>query len=312
MARTAYYWDPLNLQHDTGPHVECIARGERLAPGEMLSLIPRMDARPVLEHDAVHWITQIHSPHYHEFVKSACEGGRHLLDEGDTVVCRRSYDVALAAVNAALTAADAVMQGHTDNAFCAMRPPGHHALPTRAMGFCLFANVSILARYLQRHCRLDRIAIVDWDVHHGNGTQDIFYNDPSVMFISLHQVPLWPGSGLAHEVGEGAGKNATLNIPMAPGTPEAEYLSTFDAQVVPTLEKFRPDIVLVSAGFDAHRDDPLGGLMLTETGYAHMTRRLRGIADEYCSGRMISCLEGGYNLPALQCSVAAHVNAMMD
>ncbi|MEK6643800.1 MAG: histone deacetylase [Planctomycetota bacterium] len=312
MARTAYYWDALTLEHDTGPHVECIARAERLAPGEMLSLIPRLDARPVLEHDAVHWITQVHSPQYHEFVKSACETGRRLLDEGDTVACRRSYDVAVAGVNAVLTAADALMQGHADNAFCAMRPPGHHALPTRAMGFCFFANVSILARFLQRVHGLEKIAIVDWDVHHGNGTQDIFYHDPSVMFVSLHQVPLWPGSGMENETGEGAGKGFTVNVPIAPGTPESEYLKTFDAVVVPRLTTYKPDAILISAGFDAHRDDPLGGLMLTEAGFAQMTQRLREIADRHCDGRLISCLEGGYNLPALQGSVAAHVNALGD
>ena len=312
MALTAYYWDPLTLEHDTGPHVESIARAERLAPGEMLQLVPRLDARPVIEHDAVHWITQVHGPQYHEFVRSACRSGRRLLDEGDTVVCPRSYDVAIATVNAVLSAADAVVDGLADNAFCAMRPPGHHALPDRAMGFCLFANVSILAKYLQKNHGMGKIAVVDWDVHHGNGTQAIFYDDPSVLFISLHQIPLWPGSGLAGEDGEGLGKGTTLNIPISPGTPEADYLATFERMALPRVRTFAPACVLISAGFDAHRDDPLGGLMLTESGFAAMTRQLGDLAREACDGRIISCLEGGYNLPALQLSVAAHVNALME
>jgi acetoin utilization deacetylase AcuC-like enzyme len=274
--------------------------------------VPTLDARPVVEHDAVAWITRVHTPEYHDFVKTACETGRHLLDEGDTVVCPRSYDSAIAAVNAGLTAAEAVMSGLADNAFCAMRPPGHHALPERAMGFCLFANVSILAKYLQQKFGLGRIAIIDWDVHHGNGTQALFYDDPSVLFISLHQHPLWPGTGMANEDGTGPGEGMTLNIPISPGTPERNYLSLFDAQVVPKVTAFKPDFVLVSAGFDAHRDDPLGGLMLTEEGFATLTRRLKEVAANACDGRLISCLEGGYNLPALQLSVAAHVKVLME
>lgn len=312
MPRTAYYWDCLSLQHDTGPHVECIARAEFLAPENLHGLTTGFEALPVRRHQAVEWIGQVHRPEYYEFVAEACRAGRHLLDEGDTVVCPRSYEVAIAAVDAVLTAADAVMEGDIANAFCAVRPPGHHALPGRAMGFCLFANVAILARYLQKQHGIERIAIVDWDVHHGNGTQDIFYSDPSVLFISLHQFPLWPGSGRADETGEGAGKGFTLNVPLPPGTGEAEYLRQFESFVLPRVAEFRPEFVLISAGFDAHRDDPLGGLLLTEAGFAQMTRWLKGIAAEHCAGRVISCLEGGYNLPALQRSVAAHVTALMD
>jgi len=312
MAITAYYWDPLTLEHDTGPHVESIARAERLAPGEMLQLVPTLDARPVVEHDAATWITRVHTPAYHAFVKTACETGRHLLDEGDTVVCPCSYDVAIAAVNAVLTAADAVMTGIADNAFCAMRPPGHHAMADRAMGFCLFANVSILAKYLQQHYGVGKIAIVDWDVHHGNGTQAIFYEDPSVLFTSLHQHPLWPGTGMTDEDGAGPGKGMTLNVPISPDTPEREYLSKFDTLVLPRMTAFRPDFVLISAGFDAHRDDPLGGLLLTEDGFVTLTQRLKDVTANACAGRLISCLEGGYNLPALQLSVAAHVKALME
>lgn len=312
MSQCAYYWDSLSLQHDTGPHVECIARAEFLAPENVRGLAPGLNTLPVCRHDCVQWIHQVHRPEYHEFVIEACRAGRRLLDEGDTFVCTRSYDAALAAVDAGLSAADAVMDGSVRTAFCAIRPPGHHALPGRAMGFCIFGNVAILARYLQKQHGIGKIAIVDWDVHHGNGTQDIFYSDASVLFISLHQFPLWPGTGRADETGEGPGKGFTLNVPIAPGTSEAEYLRQFESVVLPRLSAFGPEFLLISAGFDAHRDDPLGGLLLSEAGFTRMTRRLKEIAEDACGGRIISCLEGGYNLPALQRSVAAHVTALME
>ena len=311
MSRTAYYWDAISLEHDTGPNVECVARAERLRPENIRKRVPDLDARPVEDHDAPAWIRQVHNEAYHDWVKRFCQGGGGLLDDADTVACHRSYDAALASVKAALTAADAVMMGRTDNAFCAMRPPGHHALPDRAMGFCLFANISILARYLQKEHNAGRIAIVDFDVHHGNGTQHMFYNDASVFFVSLHQHPLWPMSGLAHEQGGGPGKGTTLNVPIAPHTSEEDYLDVFREKVLPVLGRFKPDVLLISAGFDAHVDDPLAQLMLTETGYAKMTESLKQIAVESCDGRIISLLEGGYDLSALERSVAAHVRSLM-
>lgn len=178
------------------------------------------------------------------------------------------------------------------------------------MGFCIFANVAIAVRYLQQQHGIDRIAVVDWDVHHGNGTQEIFYDDPSVLFISLHQHPLWPGTGMANECGLGDGTGFTLNIPIAPATSERDYLAAFERVALPAVRDFQPEFVLISAGFDAHRDDPLGGLRLTETGFVTMTRHLKQVADEFCEGRIISALEGGYNLTALQNSVAAHVNEL--
>lgn len=312
MSRCAYYWDAISLQHDTGKHVEQIARAERLQPEAMAALVPGLDMRTVVDHDAPKWIIRVHEPTYHDWVKESCQRGRRLLDAGDTVVCERSYEAALGAVNAALSAADAVMAGEADNAFCAMRPPGHHALPNATMGFCMFGNVAILARYLQEHYKIRRIAIVDFDVHHGNGTQHIFYNDPDVLFVSLHQHPLWPGSGMADEIGEGPGMGATLNIPIAPFTREADYLATFEARVLPAVQTFNPEFLLVSAGFDAHRDDPLASLQMTETGFTQLTRWLKALAAELRQGRIISCLEGGYNLDALQRSVAAHVKALME
>jgi acetoin utilization deacetylase AcuC-like enzyme len=312
MSRCAYYWDAISLQHDTGKHVEQIARAERLQPEAMAALVPGLDARPVGAHDALKWIARVHEPGYHEFVKATCQRGGGLLDSGDTIASRRSYEAALGSVTAALTAADAVVSGQAENAFCGMRPPGHHALPHTAMGFCFFANVSICARYLQTQHKFSRIAIVDFDVHHGNGTQDIFYGDGDVFFVSLHQHPLWPGSGMANETGEGEGRGATLNIPIAPFTSEADYLATFESNVIPSVSTFKPEFLLVSAGFDAHRDDPLASLQLTENGFAQLTRWLKQLAAEHCQGRIISCLEGGYNLDALQRSVAAHVCALLE
>ncbi|RIK67848.1 MAG: histone deacetylase [Planctomycetota bacterium] len=307
---TAYLWHPVSLEHDTGVHVETIARADRMNPANMRRLVPDLNVRPVEKHDTVEWILTVHERAYHDFVSDACIARHRLLDEGDTVICERSYDAALASVDAALTAADLVMSGECRTAFSAMRPPGHHALPGRAMGFCLFSNISILARYLQRRHGIGQIAIVDWDVHHGNGTQAIFYDDPSVFFVSLHQHPLWPGSGMRHERGEGPGMGYTLNIPIPPATPEAEYLARFDAEVLPALRKFAPEFILISAGFDAHRDDPLANLMLTESAFATLTDRVSEVAAETAGGRVISVLEGGYNLAALEKSTAAHIMAL--
>lgn len=314
MTDTAYYWDATCLEHDTGRHVECIDRARRLEPSQLRRTVPKLDPRPIIEHDAVDWICKVHVRDYHDWVRRRCETEteRSLLDHGDTVVSRRSYAAAVAAVDAALTAGDAVATGRASSAFCGVRPPGHHALPDEAMGFCLFGTISILARYLQLRHGVGRVAIVDWDVHHGNGTQHFFYEDPSVFFVSLHQHPLWPGSGRASERGDGPGEGFTLNVPIPPFTPESDYLSTFEAKVLPALDVFRPEILLISAGFDAHVADPLASLQLTEAGFSQLTRWLRQLADQHCRGRIVSCLEGGYNLDAVEASVAAHVNALME
>lgn len=312
MKRTAYYWDSISLEHDTGSHAETIARAERLRPETMIGLIPGLDARPVERHETVDWICRIHDREYHDWVRSICAGGGGLLDAGDTPVSERSYDAAIASVDALLTAADAIVAGDVNNAFSAMRPPGHHALPSRAMGFCIFANVSVLARYLQERHGIRRIAIVDFDVHHGNGTQDIFWRDPDVFYASLHEFPQFPGSGTPRETGEGPGAGATLNVPILPGTSEADYLAELESKVLPAVRGFAPDFLIVSAGFDAHVADPIGGLRLSDDGYTIMTRALRALAAEHCGGRIISSLEGGYNLDALARSVAAHVRALME
>lgn len=312
MSRTAYYWDPISLEHDTGEHVETAARAAKMKPEIMRTLVPDLDAREVVPHNAPEWIREVHDEAYHDWVKESCATGRRLLDHGDTVVSEKSYEAALKSVDALLTAADAVMNGEVDNAFSAMRPPGHHALPSRAMGFCMFSNVAILTRYLESKYRVGRIAIVDWDVHHGNGTQHIFWREPDIFFASLHQHPLWPGSGLASEEGDGMGLGATLNVPLAPGTSEREYLAVFKERVLSRVEDFEPDVLLISAGFDSHRDDPIADQSLTEAGYATLTRWMKDVADKCCNGRLISALEGGYNLNALLSSVATHVKTLSE
>jgi acetoin utilization deacetylase AcuC-like enzyme len=197
-----------------------------------------------------------------------------------------------------------------ENAFCAVRPPGHHAESGRGMGFCLFNNVAIAARYLQQHHGLSKIAIVDWDVHHGNGTQEIFYKDSTVFYVSTHQSPLYPGTGAERETGKGAGDGYTLNCPMPGGRDDDDYVAVFEKTIIPALRAFSPEFFLVSAGFDAHRDDPLAGMRVTEEGFGAMTQMVRALASTCCQGRIVSCLEGGYHLGALARSVEAHLLAL--
>jgi acetoin utilization deacetylase AcuC-like enzyme len=255
------------------------------------------------------WLQTVHTAEHVEAVRRACSLGNAVLDEGDTPVCDRSFDVALLAVGAVLEGCDAIMQGRVTRAFCAVRPPGHHAEPHRAMGFCLFANVAIGARYLQQKHDVGRVAIVDFDVHHGNGTQAAFAGDNSVLFISLHQDPrtCYPGTGYAYEQGVGGGEGFTLNLPFDPGSSDADYLRVMESDVLPALDAFKPEVLLLSAGFDAHRDDPLAQINLTDDGFWKITRLLAECADRHCSGRIVSALEGGYNLRALGRSVVEHL-----
>ncbi|HEV2294893.1 MAG TPA: histone deacetylase [Tepidisphaeraceae bacterium] len=255
------------------------------------------------------WLTAVHTPRHVEYVKQTCAIGGGVLDQGDTQVGPQSCDIALLGLGAVLRCCDAVMAGEVLRAFAAVRPPGHHAEPDRPMGFCLFSNIAIAARYLQQRHGLERIAIVDFDVHHGNGTQAAFEDDPTVLFISLHQDPrtCYPGSGHAYETGCGSGEGFTLNIPMTPGADEDDYLAAFDTRVLPVLEAFRPDVLLISAGFDAHHADPLAQIQLSEECYEKMTRLLVSVAQRHCRGRVISALEGGYNLRALGRSAVRHL-----
>jgi acetoin utilization deacetylase AcuC-like enzyme len=227
------------------------------------------------------------------------------------VVSQHSFAVAHLAASAAVAAVDQVSSGKWQNAFCAVRPPGHHAELDRAMGFCLFNNVAIAAEWLRHHHRAERVLIIDWDVHHGNGTQNIFYERGDVFYLSAHEWPLYPGTGRKDETGAGAGKGATLNVPIAPHTEAADYVSQFTAAVQEVFSAFRPDFTIISAGFDAHRDDPLAHLQLTETDFARMTTWVLQLAHEHCQDRVVSVLEGGYHLSALAHCVAAHLECMI-
>ncbi len=254
-------------------------------------------------------VLAVHSPAHVEYVRHVCELGGGVLDQGDTPVGPESYEIALLAAGAVLRCCDAVASGEVKRAFAAVRPPGHHAEPARPMGFCLFANLSIGARYLQQAHGVGRIAVVDFDVHHGNGTQAVFESDRTVLFISLHQHPAtcFPRSGYEWELGTGPGEGYTLNIPFQPGAGDAEYLEAVDSRVLPALDEFRPELIMISAGFDAHHDDPLAQIDLSEEAFELMTRRLAASADRHCGGKIISVLEGGYDLRALGRSVVRHL-----
>ena len=255
------------------------------------------------------WLLTVHSEEHIERIRHICELGGGVLDQGDTPVGPNSFEIALLATGALLGCCDAVIEGRVKRSFAAIRPPGHHAEPNRAMGFCLFSNVAIAARYLQQAHGVRKVAIVDFDVHHGNGTQAAFENEPSVLFISLHQDPrtCYPGTGYAWETGEGAGRGFTLNIPFDPGSADDAYDRAFREQVVPKLDEFAPEVLLISAGFDAHRDDPLAQIELSEEAFEQLTRMLVKVADVHCAGRVVSALEGGYNLRALGRSVVRHL-----
>lgn len=308
MNNVGLIYHPDYLKHDTGSnHPE---RPERLET--MLQPLLQTPIWKQLHHlqpspAAVEWIQKVHPEYYIKMIEKRCLAGEEILDDGDTHVCPDSYAVALLAAGGVLHAVDQVMNNTLHSAFCAGRPPGHHAETAKAMGFCLFNNVAIGARYAQLKHGVERIAIVDWDVHHGNGTQEIFYEDPSVLYVSLHQYPLWPGTGALTETGSGKGEGYTLNCPMKPGSGEKEYLEAFRNRILPALHKFQPQLLMISAGFDAHKDDPLANIQLTEESFATMTGMLMEISSTYCGGKIISVLEGGYDLRALARSVEAHL-----
>ena len=241
------------------------------------------------------------------------QGGIEYLDSMDTAVCPESYDIALKAVGGSISMCDVIMEGRAVNGFCAIRPPGHHAEKNNAAGFCIFNNIAIAARYLQTRHGIKKIAIVDWDVHHGNGTQHSFENDNTIFYISLHQYPHhYPGTGSPSETGIGAGNGYTLNIPMQAGSGDREYLDAFRSRIIPVIDTFQPEIILISAGFDAHRSDPLSSIRLSTDSFAEFTRILKAAADRHSHSRMISFLEGGYDLGSLSDSVMHMMNVLVD
>jgi acetoin utilization deacetylase AcuC-like enzyme len=305
--KTLYYSHPDFLLHETGlGHPECADRligiDKALDAPEFANLIRVSPPR-----GSEQQIRLIHPLSHIEFIRAAIpEQGEYYLDH-DTVLSPGSEKAAFRAVGAVCDAVDKVLTAIADNAFCAIRPPGHHAEPALSMGFCLFNNVAIAAEYARRHYHLERIAIVDFDVHHGNGTQAAFYNQPNVFYASSHQMPNYPGTGYPTETGVGN----ILNVPLAAGDTGIEFRKKYSAIILPALRKFNPGLLLISAGFDAHKNDPLASIMLVEEDFRWITQELMLCAARCCEGRIISVLEGGYNLNALASSVAVHVKTLM-
>ena len=312
MPGTAIVFSPRFREHDTGLyHPEKSARmdwivemlGERGLEEAVSWLEP--EPAPVAAIEAVHWSD------YRSFVEEACLSGAHTLDGGETLVCEESYEIARLAAGAAMRAVDAVLRDGFANAFSLARPPGHHARPGAAMGFCLFGNVAIAARYALHRFQLKRVAILDWDVHHGNGTQEIFYRDPQVWFGSFHESPLYPLTGDADEIGADEAAGLTVNCPLPSGSTRAAFAHAWVERLEPSLREFGPELILISAGFDAHQRDPLANLALVEADFAWLTQTIGALAEELCGGRLVSILEGGYDRLGLPLSVAEHVAALV-
>ena len=301
MAKTAFAFREEGLKHDTGPsHPESAARLVAIRDAFAAAALdpPRVSVEPATRED----LLRVHSKDHVDTIRETCASGATYPD-ADTVMSKGSWDAALLAAGGAIACCKAVLDGDCDTAFSAMRPPGHHAEKDRAMGFCLFNNVAIAARWLQQVRRIGKVAILDWDVHHGNGTQHTFYDDDSVYYASMHEHPLYPGTGFPSERGK---NNTNLNIQMSWGNGPKEWLAALDEQVLPEFERFDPEFLLISCGFDAHRLDPLASQRLDTQTFAEMTSRIRGLAGR----RIVSLLEGGYHLEALGQSAVAHFNAL--
>ena len=305
------YADPVFLEHDTGP-------GHPERPERLRFTYEYLERRPVLGRFELgnspparrNDLLLVHESRYLDLVLAAAQRGGGRI-ESDTVVSRRSFEVASRAVGAAISAVDAVLTGPARRALCLTRPPGHHALRDAAMGFCLFNNVALAAMHAIERYRLDRVLIIDWDVHHGNGTQDIFYGEERVGFFSAHRYPFYPGTGTADETGSGPALGTKFNLPLTFGISRAEYLSRFQTMLTDAAQRTRPDLVLISAGFDAHAADPIGSLGLETEDFGPLTHIVCQVADQYCGGKVVSLLEGGYNVQALAESVECHMEALV-
>ena len=303
---------PCFLEHDTGPgHPERADRMRAIDKVMAHELFASLDRREApLRPDIEQWIALAHPQAYIDMLKDARprDGEMAVRVDPDTVLSPGSWEAALRAVGAGLLAVDEVMSRRAANAFCQVRPPGHHAEKDRAMGFCFFNSIAIAGMYARQAHGAERIAVIDFDVHHGNGTQDIFWDDENLFYASTHQMPLYPGTGSLSETGVGN----IWNAPLRPGDGGETFREAFLDRILPALRHFGPDLVLVSAGFDAHRDDPLANLELMEGDFAWATQQLVEAADRYAGGRLVSMLEGGYNLAALARSAAVHVKVLMD
>ena len=313
--RTAIIYDDVFLEHDTGPgfpeHADRLRRltkhlKEHPVSTRLLWVAPNEAIDPVP------WIKAIHDHEYVVDLKRASEAGeKQMQGSADTPISKRTYEVAAKAVAGSLTAVDLVMEGRVNNAFAALRPPGHHAMPAKAKGFCFFANAAIAARYAQEHHKLERVMIVDWDVHHGDGTQMIFLEDPSVYVFSAHQYPFYPGpSGSPEITGTGAGKGTNLNVPLAAGSGDEAVIKAFRTQLTDAFREFKPQLLIISAGFDAHEADPLGALGWSSDVYAELTEILRALCREQGHERIVSLLEGGYSERGITEGVRRHIEAL--
>ncbi|HEV2971444.1 MAG TPA: histone deacetylase [Pirellulales bacterium] len=306
---TLLYSDPRFLEHATGDHPE--------NPTRLAHILRHLDAtgladrcqRPAFGPVSPERLTRVHDSGYVADVAEFIARGGRLL-EADTVVGPKSYDAALLAAGAVTDAVERVVRGEDTTALCLVRPPGHHARPNAAMGFCLFDNVAIGARLAIDELQLDRVLIVDWDVHHGNGTQEIFWRDAAVGFFSVHRWPFYPGSGASDETGSGPGLGTTLNLPLAFGTPRDDYIERFTGEVTRMADRLRPQLILLSAGFDSHRADPIGSLGLETEDFATLTAAVRDVAQAHAGGRIVSVLEGGYNPAVLAECVGLHLEGL--
>ncbi len=308
MIQTGLITSPYFLRHDTGPnHPESPKRLEsvleRLQTSPVWSSLKHLDPRPATASE----LTRVHPSGYLKWLEESCGGGLSVLDGEDTVVCSESFQVALQAAGGVIRAVEQVFTGEIGNAFCAIRPPGHHAELEEAMGFCLFNNAAVAARTAQEQFGAEKILILDWDVHHGNGTQHLFEEDPTVHFISLHEFPLYPGTGAKDETGKGDGLGTTTNFPLKARGGDELYMDIFENVLPDIVMGFKPDFIILSAGFDAHVRDPLASMKVSKEGFARMTDVMTGLAAETCRGKLVSILEGGYDLQGLSESVEAHL-----
>ena len=308
-----WYWDEVHLQHDSGHgHPESAHRyrvlGDDLIPEAEKLGATRIKAREIDRAE----LLRCHTPEYLDIVQTDLADGARQLRTGDTPLSAGSGVAAAAAVGAGLAAVDAVMRGQLQRAFLAVRPPGHHATPDRGMGFCIYNTIALMARHAIAKHACKRVLIIDWDVHHGNGTQDCFYEAPDVFFFSTHQEWLYPGTGAKEETGKGPGMGTNMNVPLPAGTGGGPILDAIQGPLAENMQSFKPDLVLVSAGFDSRVDDPLGGFTVTDDDFASLTRAVRAIADAHAQGRVISILEGGYNPAGLASASVAHLRAMAE
>ncbi len=307
---TAYVYDPIFLEHRMHGHPESPERllttMRALEEAGVLARLTHVEASPI----AMEHLIAVHDGAYIEQVRRMAESGGGYLDP-DTYLSARSYEAGLIAAGGLVNLIQAVLSGEVDNGFALVRPPGHHALPSRGMGFCLFNNIAIAARYALDQHNLERVLIADFDVHHGNGTQEIFYDDSHVLYFSTHQYPYYPGTGHWREIGEGEGEGYTVNVPLPAGVGDEGYERIFDEILRPLAERYRPQLILVSAGYDAHWADPLAAMRLSITGYANLARALKALADELCQGKLVFTLEGGYNLEVLSHSILATFKVLL-